>query len=160
MKSRTKVDWNDAFVSYCTPTLDGQYKSYADIAYEYSVSLRAVERWGSRDMWYERRCEVGISKKTICLNERCQETSKLYDYLLDTWMMLVHYVRSKMIKVLEEDETMTPSQFAQLARGFATVTDQVLKLTPKPQEIKSNLAEEITDEDIRLFNRFLGKEAN
>jgi hypothetical protein len=160
MKARTKVDWNEACVSYCTPTLDGQYKSYADIAFEYSVSLRAVERRGSRDMWYERRCEVGISKKTKCLDQRYQETTLLYDYLLDTWLMMVQDVRRKMIRALEDTETMTPRQYAQLSKGFAIVTDQILKLTPKPQEIKNNLAEEITDEDIRLFNRFLGKETN
>lgn len=156
MKLRTKVNWNDAFISYCTPTLDGQNKSYADIAYEYDVSLRAVERFGSKDTWVERRCEVGISKKSKYLAKRYDISVVVYNELLKTWLLMLEHARKTIEDALEGQEKLNPHDFATLSRALATITDQTRKFFPEPKVPTPKESVNITDDDVAQFNRFLG----
>lgn len=60
---RKKVDWNDAFLYYCTAKDDLSLPSYNDVALKYGVAKHTVERVGKRNKWVERRQDVG--KKAI-----------------------------------------------------------------------------------------------
>lgn len=51
---KTKIDWNVARIEYVSDPL----LTYQDIADKYGVSLKAVKKVGSRDLWKQKRKKV------------------------------------------------------------------------------------------------------
>jgi len=158
MKTRNKPNWNEAFVSYCTPTLGGRNKSYGDIAIEFDTCVRTVERVGSRERWFERRCEVGVSKISKYLQERYDISVLIYNTLFRQWIAVLNSYDKLIENSLYGDTKMTPRDMLQFTKGLSVVTDQLLNLIPKPSYPDYEaLKTTVTPEDEELLNKFIGK---
>lgn len=157
MKIRKHIDWNTAFISYCTPFSTGKYKSYTDIAKELGVTVRTVERQGSIERWVQRRCEVGISKTSKYLRKHEEVSIEIYKELKVLWILMLKIYRDH-IYVIALRETTNPCSIKDLlyvSRGLAILTDQTLKLFPKINENQKHTAPK-DSEIFEPIDTFLG----
>ena len=58
-EKREKIDWNEAFVYYCTSKEDMTLPSYNDVALKFGVATQTVDRVGKRDEWVKKRADAG-----------------------------------------------------------------------------------------------------
>jgi len=73
------IDYNAAFIFYCTPDEEGRLPGYREVARHFSVARQTIERMGVKHKWAERRQKMGkeqIEKAQKTVLEQIEEANK------------------------------------------------------------------------------------
>lgn len=84
-----KIDYEEAFIYYCTPDEDGRLKSYADVARHFNISERIIEKWGSRKSWVKRRESIGKRKVSQWTEEQAKLATEINQHLFEKWRKML-----------------------------------------------------------------------
>lgn len=159
-----RIDKIKLFESYLKPLPNGRLRSYQDIAEEYGVSLRTIEKAGKEGNWVNKRYKLGRLAQENFLEHKTEIVSdtknRLYYLWQKTLTLLEYELNTIDIAQQEGNNPIKPYEFDRLVRSLKTASNQLFIVLGQPINIeKTNVTQEqpleITDEDIEAMNRFL-----
>lgn len=105
--NQPKIDWNKAFIYYCTPIKEtGRLRGYRDVAEKFNVSRGAVEVVGLKHNWTEQRQEFGKMKLEAWQEEREKVVKETEREQFETWNEAVRLMQ-KQVKQLSRRQGQT-----------------------------------------------------
>lgn len=120
--NQPKIDWNEAFIFYCTPDEEtGRLPSYAKVSEKFNVSLRNVEKMGEKYKWVERRHEIGKMKLDAWKEEREKVIKEAEREQFEIWNEAVDLMKKQVKQLIrrqgqnEEIEEILDDLFDELA---------------------------------------------
>ena len=106
-KQPRKIDWNDAFIYYCTPRKEtGRLPSYREVAERFEITERQVEAMGAKCEWVDRRENFGRMKLEAWQEEREKVIKKTEQDQFSTWNEAVALMQ-KQVKQLSRRQGQT-----------------------------------------------------
>lgn len=84
--NQPRIDWNKAFIFYCTPDeRSGKLRSYRETAETFGISESAVEMMGSKHEWGRKREEMGKKRLEIWQEEKEKAIKKVEQSQFSIW---------------------------------------------------------------------------
>jgi len=104
-KQPTKIDWNRAFIFYCTADeRTGRMPTYKDVAERFGVTERQVELIGSKYEWVDKRERFGKKSLERWKEERGKVIEKLEQNQFETWNEAVDIMQRQLNQVKRKQE--------------------------------------------------------
>lgn len=158
-ETREKIDWNEAFVYYCTAKDDMTLPSYNDVAIKYGVATQTVDRVGKRNKWVQRRGEAGkkaVEEFETQKAEKAKELNKKqFQNLAEleaVIMQTVKEMRKSQLTFLKPDSTIDQKMMAlKFLKNQAFDLEKLsnaIKNVNNLQRIILGMATEISKQDI------------
>lgn len=158
-ETREKIDWNEAFVYYCTAKDDMTLPSYNDVAINYGVATQTVDRVGKRNKWVQRRGEAGkkaVEEFETQKAEKAKELNKKqFQNLAEleaVIMQTVKEMRKSQLTFLKPDSTIDQKMMAlKFLKNQAFDLEKLsnaIKNVNNLQRIILGMATEISKQDI------------
>lgn len=99
-KQPTKIDWNKAFIFYCTADeRTGRMPTYRDVAENFAITERQVELIGSKYKWVDKRERFGKKSLERWKEERGKLIEKLEQAQFETWNDAVEIMQKQLTHV-------------------------------------------------------------
>lgn len=141
------VDWNLAFIDYCTIDFATHKKpTYKDISEKYGVAERNVEKIASREKWVKRRDEIGKQLQQDYKNNIKDLQDEANYRHGETWRMLQKSIRIEIAEIVDTQMRV---------RGNINPTKEDVKrlsyLSTKLEELSKALKEAINGERVTLM---------
>jgi hypothetical protein len=103
--TETKIDWNNAFIFYCTPNKEtGRLPTYLKVSEHYGINERHVEKMGSKHDWVERRDEVGKMTVDAWQGEREKLIKKTEQEQFATWNEAVRVMQRQVKQLFKRQD--------------------------------------------------------